>query len=311
MKKIFICLLLIISLIPGVIFASSVSADSKKVRDESNNYGVSKKWDMSSQTRINHAMNTPYVDASQKIYDYSNVLSEDEEKTLKKEIDNFIEKTKFDLVFVSVDLPYSLDSVNEDYAADFYDYNDFGLNDKYYSGVLLLRNTYENDPYYNIYTFGSAQLYFSYDRLENILDEIYPKFKNGVDYKGGIETFIHKLKVYYDKGIPDEMKYSKLDEYGNVYETYRPPYFIAFLVSIISSIIIIVVMINKNKMVRKATTAFNYLDKDSIKYNKKSDTYLRSHTTSYKTSSSSGGSGGGHSSGSSGGGHSSGGGRHG
>ncbi len=52
----------------------------------------------------------------------------------------------------------------------------FGLDDEYYSGVLLLRNTYESNPYFNIYTFGEAQLYFTYERLENVLDDIYPYF---------------------------------------------------------------------------------------------------------------------------------------
>lgn len=301
-----ICLFL---LLPTFVFA----ATETKMRIKANNYGVSKKWDMSSWSRIYRALDTPYVDASEKIYDYSNILSSDDKTDLKLQMDKFIKKTGFDIVFVSVDLEYSSDSTNENYAADFYDYNDFGLDDEYYSGVLLLRNTYESDPYFNIYTFGNAQLYFTYERLESILDDIYPYFKGGVDYKGGIELFINKLSNYYDEGKPFDVRNDTLDEYGNVIKGFYPPYVVAIIGAIIVSSIVVSVQIRKNKMVKKATTAFDYLDKNSINYTVKKDRFLRSHTSSYKTSSSSGGSsgGGGHSTGSSGGGHSSGGGRHG
>lgn len=305
-----LCLIICLFLfLPTFVFA----ATDNKIRIKGNNYGVSKKWDMSSWSRIYRALDTPYVDASEKIYDYSNILSSDDKTDLKLQMDKFIKKTGFDIVFVSVDLEYSSDSINEDYAADFYDYNDFGLDDEYYSGVLLLRNTYESDPYFNIYTFGNAQLYFTYERLESILDDIYPYFKGGVDYKGGIELFINKLSNYYDEGKPFDVRNDTLDEYGNVIKGFYPPYVIAIIGAIIVSSIVVSVQIRKNKMVKKATTAFDYLDKNSINYTVKKDRFLRSHTSSYKTSSSSGGSsgGGGHSTGSSGGGHSSGGGRHG
>lgn len=308
MKKRFLLLFLLVLLLPNFVYASDL------VRNYSNNYGVSKKWDMKNQNRINHALKTPYVDSSIKIYDYSNILSEDDVSYLKDKINTFIEYTGFDMVFVSVDLPYIVDSDNEDYAADFYDYNDFGINDKYYSGILLLRNTYEDDPYFNIYAFGTAQLYYNYDRMEKVLDDIYPYFKNGVDYRGGIDKYIQELTSYFKKGKPISSRYDKLDEYGNVVEGFAPPYIVAFIIASITSLVVIFVEASKNKMVRKSHEARDYLDKNSINYDKKSDTYIRSSTSSYKISSSSSGSGtssGGHSSGSSGGGHSSGGGRHG
>jgi hypothetical protein len=79
-----------------------------------------------------------------------------------------------DMVFVSINLPYTIDKQNEEFAADFYDYNDFGINFESYSGVLLLRNTYEQDPYFNVYMFGKAQLYYSFARSESMLDNMYP-----------------------------------------------------------------------------------------------------------------------------------------
>jgi hypothetical protein len=51
------------------------------------------------------------------------------------------------------------------------------------------------------------------------------------------------------------------------------------------------IMIKKNKMVRKATTAGQYLNQGSINYTQKVDQFTHSHTTHYTVSSSSGGGG--------------------
>lgn len=283
-----------------------------KDRNSSNNLGVNKKWKITSSNESN-VLSTKYVDADEKIYDFSGVLTEDEVEKLKEQAKEFKKKTKMEIIILIDNVPYTYDSKNEDFAADFYDYNDFGLDlDDNYSGVLLFRNTYEQDPYYNIYTFGKAQLYFSYNRLENTLDDIYDNIHNG-NYYSGFSYFISKMTTYYDSGIPSEMKGYKLDETGHLKKTYRPPIFIAFLISLVTSSVIVFILIMKNKMVRKATKAEEYLDKNSINITNKQDQFITSRTTHYTTSSSSGSSGGGFSSssGSSGGGHSSGGGRHG
>ena len=106
------------------------------------------------------------------------------------------------------------------------------------------------------------------------------------------------MNSYYDKGKPLSSRNDTLDEYGNVVKGYNPPYLVAFIGAIAVSAIVVSIEVHKNKMVKKATTAFDYLDKNSINYTKKDDRYIRSHTSSYKTSSSSGSGGGGHSSGS-------------
>ena len=45
-----------------------------KERTESNNYGVNKKWKIT-ESNINNVKSTKYVDSSEKIYDFSNVLN--------------------------------------------------------------------------------------------------------------------------------------------------------------------------------------------------------------------------------------------
>ena len=275
-------------------------------RNDSNNWGVNKHWDINSNN-LRNVQSTPLVDSSKKIYDFADILTAEEEKEIYAKIEQFIEKTNMDMVIVSVDMPYSVDSKNEDFAADFYDYNDFGIDFKGYSGILLLRNNYSRDKYYDIYTFGDAQLYFDQTRYDNILDGIYDDFVS-MQYTKGINKFISKCSSFYDSGYAYKFRYAYIDEDGYIKYTYHVPMFTCFLGAGLITLITMIILVKKNKMIRKATTASQYLDKNSINYTQHVDQFVNSHTTHYTVSSSSGG---GSHGGSSGGGHSSGGGRHG
>ena len=314
MKKInyliFICFIFLL----GIVNINAKIPETKN-RNEFENLGVNKKWNITNSNRSN-VLNSKYVNADEKIYDFSNVLTDDEYEKLKREALEFKEHTNMEIIILIDNLPYSYDKQNEDYAADFYDYNDFGLNLDKYSGVLLFRNTYESDPYYDIYTFGNAQLYFNYSRLNTTLDKIYDML-HSKDYYNGFSQYISDMKNYYNMGIPSDMNGYTVDDDGYLQappRKYHPPIFIALIISTVASGITILILILKNKMVKKATTAEEYVDSGSININNKQDIFVSTHTTHYTTSSSSSsGGGGGHhsSSGSSGGGHSSGGGRHG
>ena len=313
MKKIKVLLVAILTLV----IAMSVNAEVvTQDRTTLENYGVNKKWKITESNKQN-ILSTPKVDASEKIYDFENVLTDEEKVKLKEQIDNYMEKTGFELIIVIKNLPYSSEKVNEDYAADFYDYNDFGLELNKYGGTLLLRNTYEQDPYYDFYMFGDAQLYYQGEgRNDNILDSIYNDLHSG-KYQAGFSYYINQLGYYYDKGISKELENYYVDDMGYLKKhpaKYKVPYLFIILFSGILTIIIMAIMVSRNKMIKKATGAREYLDKASTNITQKNDYLISSHTTHHiiSSSSSSGGGGGFHSSsGSSGGGHSSGGGRHG
>lgn len=313
MKKILCLLVLMILFASCPIYANDVET-YERIQEE--NYGVKKHWTINEEN-INNVLRTPLVDSSKKIYDFANILTKYEEDELYKEIKKFNDKTNMDMIILTVDFDYFYDSENEDYAADFYDYNDFGIDFENNSGVLLLRNINETDPYFNIYTFGNCQLYFTYERLEDTLDNIYYDLKNK-NYPDGFNEFISEMTNYYNKGIPNKFKYSYVNEDGYLIyvKKYQPPIIIALIISSIITLIVITVLKSKNKMIKIATNASDYLDRKSINYIERYENRISSHTTSHliETSSSSSSGGGSHfssSSGSSGGGHSSGGGRHG
>ena len=305
MKKILTLILTILLTISPILALEDGSA-----RQELKNYGVNKKWTID-ERNLSNVLRTPLVDANKKIHDYSEILTKEEKETLTEQINAFIEHTHMDMVILTVDMAYTYESQNEDYAADFYDYNDFGINFDKYSGVILLRNTYSADPYFNVYTFGEAQLYYDFDRCENMLDDIYP-YLSLHDYLKGFELFISDFTRDYDRGVALPNYY--VDDMGYIHQKYVMPIIPALLGGLIVSAITIIVMVKKNKMVKKATEANDYVDKSNIVFNTRTDVMTGSFTTHYTIQHDSGGSGGGgHSShsGSSGGGHGGGGGRHG
>ena len=301
MKKILTLILTILLTISPILALEDGSA-----RQEIKNYGVNTRIKIN-ESNLDNILRTPIVDTSKKIYDYGDILTTEEEESLYNEINSFIEKTKMDMVILTVDMLFNYDDENEEYATDFYDYNDFGIDFNNYSGVILIRNKNEETPYYGIYVIGDSQLYFDDDRVNITLDNMY-SYMTTKDYFRGFEYFINDMNTYYDRGISLTNYY--IDEDGFLRQKYVMPVVPALLGGLIVSAITIIVMVKKNKMVKKATEANDYVDKSNIVFNTKTDVMTGSFTTHYTIQHDSGGSGGGgHSSrsGSSGRGHSGGG----
>ena len=296
MRKIIKSLILVFLVLVSII---NVNASTNTYdRNTLDNYGVNKNV-QNINSKLTHIMNTKKVDATEKIYDFADILTDEEEQQLKTLIDKFIEDNKMDMVIVTDSFAYSYDKKNEEYADDFYDYNDFGMNFEYNSGVLLLRNANPSDPYYHMSTTGNAQLYLSDSRINSILDDIYSDIKSG-NYYQGFSNWIRYTDRYIKMGYPSTANNYYLDNSGNMHRVkpkYYPPIGVAFIVGLIAAGTTIGIMVSKNKMVKKAHKAEEYLNKESINITKREDTFLRSHTSSYTVSSSSGGGhhGGGHS----------------
>lgn len=278
MKKILKIIVTVICIITYInVFGSTTLLE----RNESNNWGVNKKIDITSE-RLQIIKETKYVNANEKIYDFSDIFTDEEEAIIKEYVDKFIAKTGMDMVILSDSVPYSYDSKNADYAVDFYDYNNFGIDYESYSGVILFRNTYESDPYYGIYHTGYAQQYFPEERSEATLDRIYNYFISH-NYVEGIRIFIDDYIRYYEKGILKDYSDSYLDANGFliVPDTFKPPYLVIGIISGIISSITIAILVSKNKMVYKAKDANRYLDLDSVKYSKKESHLISTNTISH------------------------------
>lgn len=313
-RKILKLTLIIVTFISAyILLPTTVNAEVTTYnREELKNYGVNKKWNINTNNKDN-ILKTYAVDSNQKIYDFSNILTDEEEQKLTERMHNFTEKYKIDIVILTDNYQYTEDSQNTTFATDFYDYNDFGINYEKYDGVMLFRNTYEQNPYFDAYSFGNAQLYFYDTRLSNTLDYIYDDIHNEA-YYSGFNKFIDKMEEYYNEG---KLTDYYVDESGFLQKQKTASYYLkmiglSMIIALVITGIIIYTLIKKNKMVLKATKATVYMNKEKSKITNVQDNFITSNTTSYVISSDTS-SGGGHSSsvGSSGGGFSSGGGRHG
>ena len=148
------------------------------------------------------------------------------------------------------------------------------------------------------------------------------------EYYRSFSTMIERYTEYYNAGITSEMKnydlskdgymydtrVSYIDKNGNIKKKYKVPIILSVIISGIATTISMLIMVGKNKMIRKATNANEYLDKGSVRYSESYNNLVNTYTTTriiVESSSGGGGGGGGHSSfgGHSGGGHSGGGGR--
>ena len=278
--SVFILLLYLISIIPvsAKEIRTCVRTDSDLHVRERFNLGTNK----------NDIMTTPCVDDMDKVYDFADLLTDEEEDKLYQEVNSFISQTGYDLAVVTTNDNNKRSEV--EYADDFYDYNDFGKNSTR-DGLLLLIDMTNRKVY--ISTTGNAIVMYN-SRIDSIIDAGYDYLTSG-DYYNTFSKMIEKQEYYFDLG-PDERdsKTIIIDEYGNAsYIKYMPYGLIGFISGIVT-LIVSIVMYNKSKLKLKVGSTISYMKDKNI--TKKQDNLVNTvvtHTLRYSDTSS----GGGHSSG--------------
>ena len=282
MKK-FKYLLLIVILFGFCIIP--VSASTNTFTRTEDNLLVSPDITVTSQN-LDNILGTPAVDASEKVYDFAELLTPSEEEQIYNRVQKFINKTNLDLAVVTINDNNKFSAM--EYADDFYDYNDFGT-DSEYSGVLFLVDMDTREIYMS--TTGKAISMYNDYRIDMILDAIYQDFSNE-NYLNGITKFVAIIENYDTIGLPSnkDSKYAINNE-GEVYRKF--PWLIVFGTPSVITAIVIGILISKNKLVRVATSSREYLDKDSLQIKTVSDRLVSTNTIAVPRSSGSSSGGGG------------------
>lgn len=268
MKNKLIYSILIISVLLGTLNFSFASTRTER-RDESNNYGVTKNIEMT-DLRIQYAKRTPLVDSDEKIYDFADLFSDEEEEKLYEHAKEYIEKTGFDIAIVTIDQNNKADAMS--YADDFYDYNSFGADDGKDSGVLFLIDMQNRKMW--ISTTGKAESVYTDSSINSILDNCEGPIKNE-KYFECADAFISSAKSEYttDKAIG-----------------WTLGFLVSGGISLIIPTIFCFVKKSKHKSVFFAKNADLYLEGPSVNFTHQKDTFIRTHTTkTARASSSSGG----------------------
>lgn len=227
--------------------------------------------------------NIPNVDETLKIYDFANLLTEQEESNLYARAINYTTVYNLDLVLVTINENHTN---AQNYADDFYDYNNFGIGNTY-DGLLVLIDMDTREFY--ISTTGQAILMYNDYRINSVLDDMTNYMQNG-EYYWALNTSIDSLSNFAQQGIPTENSDSYIDENGDyIYVEHKEYPLLPFLIiSTIVATIILIIFINKNKLVKKAYEASSYIEKDKKEIKNLGDIFLTTHTSRVRINTDSG-----------------------
>ncbi|MBR6178654.1 MAG: TPM domain-containing protein [Bacteroidales bacterium] len=178
-------------------------------RRNSSDYHISKKFitDSLTNSKISAAMSTPYVDSSLKVYDAAGLLGDLEYEMVQRRVKQFINSTGLDMAIVTTDFnPKKAGNGNqpwEEFAIDFYEYNDFGTGatTKYgYNGVVMAIDM----QYRAVSVFDFGELYYTYKVARNnynqFLDHIEPNVKTG-RYVDAMLVFVDDYENQYHASV--------------------------------------------------------------------------------------------------------------
>lgn len=233
------------------LFNINCSASTKLYTRTSDNLRVPKEVVVTNEN-LQDILNTPSVDASEKIYDYAELLNDSEEEKAIKLIKDYVSSSSIDAVIVTTKNlnGYSI----SDYAYNFYDYNHFNE-----SGIIFV--IYINDVEPEIYMGNSGpndgEVFSIYtdNRINQTLAYVYKDIKAGNCYSA-VEKYMGVLQGFYDlekqSGGDDTSSY-EVGEDGRIVK--KIPWVEIVILSVALSFVIIVVLLyrlkGKNKVVIK------------------------------------------------------------
>ena len=262
-----------------------VEASTNTKERSSNDYLVPSGINVTDKNRSN-VLQTPAIDETEKVYDFAELLTEEEEQNIYHKVTEFINKHQLDLAVVTINKNDK--GSPRVYADDFYDYNKFGINSSR-DGILFLIDMETREIYMS--TTGNAIIMYNDNRIEEALDAVYSYMTNQ-NYYAGIQNFISKIDGMATQGVPSGNKNAHLDENGNIKYEKKISWLLLVVISLGVTGIIMGILISKNKLVRKKTTAKEYLKKESVKITSISEKLIGTNTIRHRIvdSSSSGGS---------------------
>lgn len=239
----------------------------------------------------------------ERVFDYADVLTDEEEEKLRDLIAETEPQIGCDIVLVTIEDSGLVadghgDYMMMNYADDFYDEAMFGWNEPWGDGALYLDN-WGRDEYGEAYTWlstsGKVEDEYSEDMIDSLVDDVCAEV-NDNPYKA-YETYVKTLKRDMTTSLGLDL-----------------PWFFAPIAGLIVAFIFIGVN-TPTKAGQVTTSKQTYVKGEDVKLVNREDTFLSKNVTHVKISTSSGGGsssggGGGHHTSSGGHSHGGGGGRH-
>lgn len=269
-------------LIAILLFSFSLVVNAEVVTYErtKENYRVPSDIEVNSTNEWN-VLNTPSVDQDVKVYDFANLLSDSQEKSLFNSIVRFTNKTGLEAVIATID-DNPGKSVRDE-TADFYDYNYFKKN-----GIIFLIDMEVRE--YAIVTTGSAMDVYPNTEIDLMLDNVYPYMVNK-NYFSACNTFLEDIERYFSVQEDDYYYDETSDSYVKK-QSIGSRALNAFFGAGIVATVVILIMLFQCRMVRKANSSRSYLVEETKKIDNLGEIKTGSHTSRVRIQTSSGSSGG-------------------
>lgn len=191
-----------------------------------------------------------------RVVDEADLLTDAEENELLAQVDEISSRQQVDVAVVTVN---SLDGEDiQDYTADYYDYNGYGIGEDH-DGIMLLISMEEREWF--ILTTGFGIDILNDSDLEILEGEIVPYLSEG-DYAQAFHVFA--------ENCDGEVTYAYEEEAQEA----KPNVLISIVIGLILGLIPAFVMRGKLKTVHMQNNAGRYIDRESRKLTTKQDIFL-------------------------------------
>lgn len=202
--------------------------------------------------------NISAFDNTIKVYDYAQVLTEQQEINLKSSVNKYIENNNMDMVIVTVK-HYNNTYLN-DYMNQFYNQNNFGIGTSK-DGVIIVLDLKNNEDI-GIKAFGLASTKYSDNYIKSILNKV-NKEKDYYNKLFNIIEFVDTNITYVDNSF----------SYNNSID-----WLSIVIVSFIIPTIVIFIGVFKNKSVKKEECANYYIKSGGIVISTREDKFITTNT---------------------------------
>lgn len=237
-----------------------------------------------------------YDDEQKKVYDSAGIFTSEEIQNLENECRQAAKDTKLDFIILTTD--DAKGKSTQSFAEDFYDSRDFGY-DQGYSGITLCIDMDNREV--NIVTSGIAIRYFDDEKIDDILDEMDAYMKSSYYYYASHSFITQAMQrvsdenndngEIYQKWFNGNFKdYKEFDKkYGNrgILGLLRNP--IVCLVLAVGIGAVTVLLMSLRRKSTMAADGNTYMGSNELRFNKRSDMYLRTTVVKRKIESKSGG----------------------
>ena len=199
-----------------------------------------------------------------RIVDNADIFTESEEADLTARIQNSIAETNIDFVIYTDTTNYGLG--NQLCAADFYQFNGYGIGDDYNGSVLFINMDPAHREYYTAAR-GDCRKYYTQDTVNALQDVAYDDMKSG-DYASAMRKYIDAMTGLYKTGKVPEAT-------GD----FILRLIVCIIIGLIAGAITIGVLTSQMKKVKIADRAREYLVRDSVNMRTANDYFLYAHVT--------------------------------